>query len=54
MSKGDRTEKTGLTSLSQVFACLGLCERGHLIELGVDAGVFEATKVDAFAVNDTV
>lgn len=54
MSKAQRDDETRLTSLSQVFACLGLCERGHLIELGVDAGVFEATKVDAFAVNDTV
>lgn len=43
-----------LTSLSQVFAGLGLCERGHLIELGMDAGVFEATEVDAFAVNHTI
>lgn len=42
------------TSLSQLFASFGLCERSHLVELGVDAGVFEAAEVDAFAVNDTV
>lgn len=45
---------TGLTSLSQVFAGFRFCERSHLIELGVDAGVFEAAEVDAFAVNNTV
>lgn len=54
MSKTKRNDKTGLTSLSQVFAGFGLCERGHLIELGVDARVFEATEVDAFAVNNTI
>lgn len=54
MSKAQRNDETGLTSLSQVFAGLGLCERGHLIELGVDAGVFETTEMDTFAVNYTV
>jgi len=48
------TEVTGLTSLSQVLAGLGLRERSHLVELGVDAGLFEVTEVDAFAVNNTV
>lgn len=43
-----------LTGLSQVFARLGLGEGGHLVELEMDAGVFEAIEVDAFAVNHTV
>lgn len=43
-----------LTGLFQVFAGLGLGEGGHLVELEMDAGVFEAIEVDALAVNHTV
>lgn len=44
----------GLTSLPQMFPSLRLCERGHLIELGVNAGMLEAPEMDALAVNDTI
>lgn len=44
----------GLTGLPQMFSSLRLCERGHLIELGVDAGMLETSEMDALAVNDTV
>lgn len=46
--------KTGLTGLPQMFSSLRLCERGHLIELGVNAGVLEAPEMDALAVNHTI
>lgn len=52
--RSERTYWIAHTSLSQMFASLGLCERRHLIELGVDARVFEAIEVDTFAVNHTV
>lgn len=44
----------GLTSLPQMFPSLRFCERGHLIELGVNAGMLEAPEMDALAVNDTI
>lgn len=43
-----------LTSVSQVSAGLGLGERRHLVELGVDVRVFEVAEVDTFAVDDAV
>lgn len=46
--------ETGLTGLPQMFSSLGLCERGHLVELGVNAGVLEAPEMDALAVNHTI
>lgn len=44
----------GLTRLPQVFSSFELGERGHLIELGVNAGVLEAPEMDALAVNHTI
>lgn len=32
----EQNNVTGHTSVSQVFTSFRLCERGHLIELGVD------------------
>lgn len=46
--------KLGLTSLPQMFSCLRLSKRSHLIELGVDAGMLEAPEMDALAVHNTV
>lgn len=37
-----------------MFASLGLRERRHLVELGVDARVLEAAEVDALAVDHAV
>lgn len=50
----EQNNVSGLTSFSQVFTSFRFCERGHLIELGVDPGVFKAAEVDTFAVNNTV
>lgn len=46
--------ETGLTGLPQMLPSLGLCEGGHLVELGVNAGVLEAPEMDALAVNHTI
>lgn len=43
-----------LTGLSQVLAGFGLGEGGHLVELGVCAGVFEAAEANALTVNNAV
>lgn len=43
-----------LTGVSKVFPGFRLCERSHLIELGVNTWVFEASEMDTFAVNNTV
>lgn len=42
------------TGFFEVFAGFGLCEGGHLVELGVHLGVFEAPEMETFAVDDTI
>lgn len=54
LGKGVAVGETALTSLPQVLSSLGLCERGHLVEPGVNAGVLEAPEMDALAVNHTI